>query len=344
MNSPSPKTTTYLDTATYGLPCAAAQDEALRILGEWSRGDYDPLTCDRAIAETRSAFARLHRVKPAQVAIGHQVAPFVALIAGALDRNANVLAVEGDFTSLLYPFLAAGCAVRTVALERLAESIEPQTDLVAVSAVQSADGRVADLAAIATAARHHGVATLVDSTQASGWLPIDARDFDVVVCGGYKWLSQPRGTAFMAIDDRFRDRVPPRFANWFSAPDPWSSIYGVPLRLASDARRFDVSPAWLNWHVAAVSMAAIEQLGVDAIHRHDVALANRLRLGLGMAAGDSAIVSTPVSASAVARLADAGCRVSSRAGRLRVSPHHYNDEDDIARVLEVLEPADLLAA
>ena len=76
-----------------------------------------------------------------------------------------------------------------------------------------ATGEVADLEAIAAAARDHGALTLLDATQACGWLPLDGSLFDFVVAAGYKWLLSPRGTAFMAVaaPAARRDRAPGRW-------------------------------------------------------------------------------------------------------------------------------------
>ena len=112
-----------------------------------------------------------------------------------------MVSAEGEFTSALWPFLAQGrgIEVETVPVARLAEALESRTDAVAFSAVQSADGELADLDAISAAAAHHGALTMVDATQACGWLPLDAARFDVVVCSAYKWLLSPRGSSFMTI-------------------------------------------------------------------------------------------------------------------------------------------------
>ena len=91
-------------------------------------------------------------------------------------------------------------------------------------------------------------------------------------------------------------------------------------RLASDARRFDTSPAWFSWVGTAPALEVVNRLGVEAIHAHDLRLANRFRAGLGLPAGDSAIVSADVPA-APERLARAGIQPAARAGRLRVSFH-----------------------
>ncbi len=204
----------------------------------------------------------------------------VGLIAASLPPRARVLAAEGDFTSLLFPLLAAGCHVRTIPLERPADAVDSRTDLVAVSVVQSADGRLADLDAISSAAASYDALTLVDATQACGWLPLDAGRFSVVVTDGYRWLCHPRGTAFMTIAPELRDRIVPLAAGWYAGEHPWDTCYGTPLRLASDARRFDVSPAWLSWHAAAATLELFEAVGLGRIHEHNLALANRLRTGL----------------------------------------------------------------
>ena len=80
---------------------------------------------------------------PDRVTTGNQVSTFTGLVASALPAGARVLVAEG-FTSVLFPFLAhadRGVHVRTVPRSRLIEAIGPAIDLVAVSAVQSADGR-----------------------------------------------------------------------------------------------------------------------------------------------------------------------------------------------------------
>jgi selenocysteine lyase/cysteine desulfurase len=326
----------YLDSATYGLPLSSALNELTRQTAAWAAGTYDPLACGDAVTRARGAFARMHGVPISDVAIGHQVSPLVAVVAGSLPRGARVLAVEGDFTSLLFPFLAAGCELRTVALEQIADAIDDRTDLVAVSAVQSANGRVADLEALASAAGHHGALTLVDATQACGWLPLDASRFSVLVAGGYKWLCHPRGTAFMTVAPELRERLVPLAAGWYAGENPWDTCYGTPLRLAADARRFDVSPAWFNWHMAATALEAFEQLGITQIHEHDLTLSGQLRAGLGLEPQASAIVSFEAEDGTAERLAQAGVKASVRAGRVRLSCHLYNTAQDIDRALEAL--------
>ena len=326
----------YLDSATYGLPPKVALQALSAATAAWASGRYDPASSDQAVGRARNTFARLHSVSAEDVAIGHQVSPMVGLIAASLPPRARVLAAEGDFTSLLFPLLAAGCDVRTIPLERLADAVDSRTDLVAVSAVQSADGRLADLDAISSAAASYDTLTLVDATQACGWLPLDAGRFSVVVAGGYKWLCHPRGTAFMTIAPELHDQIVPLAAGWYAGERPWDSCYGTPLRLASDARRFDVSPAWLSWHAASATLELFEAVGLGQIHDHNLALANRLRTGLGLEPSDSAIVSLDAADEATERLAGAGVKAAVRANRVRLSCHLYNHEEDVDRTLDVL--------
>jgi selenocysteine lyase/cysteine desulfurase len=145
----------------------------------------------------------------------------------------------------------------------------------------------------------------------------------------------PRGTAFVTVSDRMLESAVPHSAGWFAGEDVHASYFGPPLRLARSARRFDLSPAWFCWVGTAPALELIEEIGVQAIHDHDVALANRLRAGLGMEAANSAIVSADVP-DAAARLERAGIVAAMRGGRLRTSFHVYNDAGDVDRVLDVV--------
>ena len=329
----------YLNSATYGLPPRASFEAATRAMDEWRHGRCGFDGWDLSVGESRRSFARLHGVRPDQVAVGPQVSVFAGVIAASLPAGTRVLAPRDDFTSLLFPFLAQegrGVRVDLVALDDLPEAIDAGTDVVAFSAVQSADGRVADLDAIVAAARHHGARTVCDATQAAGWLPLDASRFDATICAAYKWLLNPRGTAFMAIGDELRDAVVPHTAGWYAADEPCASLYGGPLTISETAKRFDVSPAWLSWVAGAPALRMLEEVGIEAIHAHDVRLANAFRAGLDLEPSDSAIVSVDVDEDAYGRLERAGVRGAGRGGRLRLSFHLYNDDGDVGRALDIL--------
>jgi selenocysteine lyase/cysteine desulfurase len=148
-------------------------------------------------------------------------------------------------------------------------------------------------------------------------------------------MLSPRGTAFMAIGPGLLETVVPEAAGWYAGEDPLQTFFGPPLRLAASARRLDTSPAWFMWVATAPALAVLEELGVDAIHEHDVGLANRFRAGLGLEPGDSAIVAAEVEG-VEELLRGSGVMAAARAGRLRTSWHVYNDDADVERALEVL--------
>ena len=79
----------------------------------------------------------------------------------------------------------------------------------------------------------------------------------------------------------------------------------------------------------------LEEIGIERIHEHDVALANRFREGLGLEPGDSAIVFCDAPGGAE-RLERAGIRAAVRGGRVRTSWHVYNGDADVDRTLDAL--------
>src|SRR3954471_13625622 len=322
----------YLNTASLGLPprrgLAAVQDA----LDQWRAGRANPPDYDEPLAQSRASFAAMVCVEPSRVAVGTQVSVFAGLVAASLPPGAEVLVAAGEFTSMVFPFLAQlarGVRVREVELEHLAEAVTSRTTLVAVSAVQSADGRGADLDTLAAGSSATGAKVLLDMPQAVGWLPVDARRFAYTVCGGYKWLLAPRGTCFFTVQEGLEDELLPHSAGWYAGASPWDSIYGGPLRLAGNARRFDVSPAWQSWVGQAPALDLLAGVGTAALHEHALGLANRFRATMGLGPGNSAIVSLPLAADAEARLRRAGIAASVRAGRLRLAFHLNNTVDDV---------------
>ncbi|GAA2320027.1 aminotransferase class V-fold PLP-dependent enzyme [Streptomyces violaceusniger] len=334
--------TTYLTTASSGLIPARSVAAMKAALDGSAAGQPVIGVAFEAVEAARAAYARLVGVPARQVAAGNSVAGYAGMIATSLPPGAEVLVADGDFSSLVNPFAVRGdLKLRIVPLKEIAEAVRPGTALVAVSAVQSADGRIADLAAIREAARAHGARTLVDVSQAAGWFPVNAAEADYTVCVAYKWLMCPHGVAFLTVPEDLGD-LTPVFAGWVAGERPWDSCYGPVSELAHFARRFDEAPSLYSYLAARHSLALIEELGTEAIAAHDRALADRFRAGaiaLGhqpVAAPGSAIVSVPGLGDAASRLAEADVHVSARAGNLRASFHLYNTAADVDRLLEKL--------
>ncbi|MET9496856.1 aminotransferase class V-fold PLP-dependent enzyme [Streptomyces sp. NPDC006552] len=335
--------TTYLNTASSGLLPARAADAMRIALDTMTQGrSLDSLFTD--VEEARASFARIAGVPVARVATGSSVAVFTALIAASLPAGAEVLTCEGEFSSTVNPFYVRGdLTVRAVPLDGLADAVRPATALVAVSAAQSADGRVADLAALRAATRAHGARLYVDASQAAGWSPLDgyAPDADYVAAVAFKWLTCPRGTVFF-VGPEDPGELTPVFGGWVAGERPAESCYGPVTELARSARRFDEAPGLIAYTGARQSLAVIEELGPAAVRAHDLALADRFRAGLAalgrgpVPAPGSPIVSVPGLGSLQPELRAAGIEVSDRAGNLRASFHLYNTADDVDRLLDAL--------
>ena len=328
----------WLNTASYGLPPTPAWDAMQAALADWRVGRTSWEVWDGSTERAREAFARLIGVDSADVTIGAQVSQVLAPVAAAVPDGARVLAPDIEFTSILFPWMVhadRGVRVRTVPAAQLADAVTPDTDVVAFSLVQSANGEIARFREVVDSARGAGAMVVVDATQACGWLPFDVALADVVVVGGYKWLMCPRGTAFGYLAPAVAERVRPLAAGWYAGEDVHGSYYGPPLRLAKSARRFDISPAWFDWVATAPTLEVVEQVGVSAIGAHNVALANRFLTGLGQPPGDSAIVTVDVPG-AEQKLAAAGVRAAVRAGRVRASFHVYSTEADVDLALDAL--------
>jgi selenocysteine lyase/cysteine desulfurase len=325
----------YLNTATYGLPPHPAMHDLQEAIAGWRTGRTGRHVWEEAVERARQSFARLVGADAGNVSVGSQASALIGLAATGLPAGARVLVPEIEFTSNLFPYAVRGLDVVTVPAEQLVDAIDERTTAVAYSVVQSATGEVTDMARVAGRAREVGAVVIADATQAVGWLPVRAADADVLVCSAYKWLMSPRGTAFLVTAPEYAERMVPLSAGWYAGEDPDDSYYGLPLRLAKDARRFDVSPGWFDWIGTAASLAVVESIGLPRIHAHDVALANRFREGLGLPPGNSAIVSLR-HPDAAERFAEAGITAAVRAGSVRAAFHLYTTAQDVDRAIEVL--------
>lgn len=327
----------YLNTASIGVPPRSAVEAVREALRAWTTGTSQPSDFDAPVAAARAAYGALVGFDPADVALGGSTSALVGLVAASVPDGARVVVARDEFTSVSFPFAvhgARGVTVAEVALTELPEAAAG-ADVVAVSVVQSADGAMVDLAALRAATADTDTRVLLDATQSVGWLPLDLGWADAVVAAGYKWLMCPRGSAWLGLSPGLRADLRPLAANWYAGEDPWASIYGLPMRLAPDARAFDTSPAWWSHVAGAVTLPWLATLDRAAVRAHCVGLADRFLDGLGLAPQGTAIVSVD-RPDALPQLATAGVTASSRNGRLRFAFHLYTDDSDVELALAAL--------
>lgn len=327
----------FLNSPTYGLPPTFLVDALHEHIDAWQAGTMHAPDFDEPVRRGRAAYAALAGVPVASVVMGGSVSALLGLVAAAIPDGSRVATLAGEFTSTTFPFAAQ--AGRGLVLTELTPEALIATggdyDVVVASLVQSANGAVLDINALRAGLAGADTLTVVDATQAAGWKRLDLGWVDVSTAAVYKWLLGPRGTAWMSLSDKMSALMTPHAANWYAAEEPWSTIYGLPLRLAPDGRRFDTSPAWFGVLGSGLTMPWLASLDATVVESHCVGLANRLRAELDLSPSNSAIVSLPI-ADAADKLAGASIRASVRAGAVRVGFHLYNTDDDLDRLVDAL--------
>ena len=343
--APAPGST-YLDTATYGLPPEPTRRALAAALDAWTAGTANWIEdWDRAGERARAAFGAIVGADPSRVALMPSVSTGVGIVAAGLTPEDVVVAPADEYTSVLFPLLVArdrGTTLREASFEGLVEAIVPGVTLVACSLVQMQTGRTAPIRAIVERAAAVGARVLVDASQGTPFVPLDdvIDGIDYLVCAAYKHLLAPRGVAFLVLRAAHVGRLAPLLANWRAADQPYARYFGGPLTLAAGAAMYDVSLAWFPWVGAAESLDLIAAWRSTGVLEEPVTLARELAAGLGVPWGGSTLVLMPVQDGdrAKAALADAGIRASFRGTGIRLSTHVYNDAADIARAVAVLAP------
>ena len=334
-------TTGYLNTTTYGLPPKATLRALRRASDQWAnRAGW--MVWEEDGEECRGLFASLVGVSATNIALMPAVSLAAGLVAASLPVGPgdNIVIHESDFTSTVLAFDALtsrGVEIRRAPLDGLVGAADENTALVAVSLVQSADGRVADIEALART----GARLFVDGSQAVGAVEVDASEIDYFACHAYKWLLCPRGLGFLSIRDDRLHELTPFLSGWKARSDPYERFYGIPDTLTDDARLHDVSLSWFAAAGARESLALILSLGPETIAAHNISLAREFTTALDLDGPESPIVQVTVTdpSKVRERLEAAGVSCAVRDGSIRVAFHLYNDSNDVALAVGELKAA-----
>jgi cysteine desulfurase / selenocysteine lyase len=358
---PGSRAKIYMNTASYAIGCTPAIDALKAAADAWSQGQFDYIEAEAAGEEARAIFARLINAPAENIALIPTVSTAAGLVATHLalnERPGNITVSGGEFTSNLFPWRMLerrGWEVRLIdpvdgrlPPEVFARGSDEQTRLIAVSAVQSANGFRVDLPALREIADRSGARLFVDASQIAGALPIDvmAPRIDALAAPSHKFLLGTRGFGYAYFADDLRDAMTPILAGWKAGEEPFASFYGPEMRLSGTASRFDLSVAWFNALAERASMRALESLGLARIHQHNVSLAGAMREALltcgvpfadhGTERGSTIFATAPTPADAAERLKEAGVVTSVRSGRVRLSLHVYNTTAQVEQVARLL--------
>jgi kynureninase len=354
---------TYLNSCSLGALSHRAQQRVATFHEQWhtyGAAAWYELWMG-AIGELRGRVAGMLGADDAELAFTASTSVALATVASAVDYAARprVVIAELDFPTLGYQWMARGDVevVRvksddgaTIDPARFAEAVDDRTAILATSHVFFTTGAIQELRGLADIAHANGALFLVDAYQSVGQVPVNVRDIDadIFITGPLKWLLGGPGLAYLYVRAELVQQLRPRIAGWFGARDQFA-FDSSRFEFKDDARRFELgTPALPTIHAALGGQEIIDEIGVDAIRERDGQLTERLvsrarDAGFRVrcapdAAQRSAIVMIAHDdpGGAVADLAANGIIVDFRPGYVRVSPHFYNTEAEVDRVVDVL--------
>jgi len=316
----------------------------------------------------RAAFAELVNASAADIAIVPAVSYGVSTAARnlPLQRGQNVLVVEDQFPSNVYPWREraneAGAELRTVARPRsggwtraVLSAIDDDTAVVALPHCHWTDGGLFDLERIGEVCRGNGIALSLDVTQSLGVLPLDLQRVqpDFLSCAAYKWLLGPYSIGLLYVAERWQQQGRPIEHNWIHRKnaEDFARLVDYQEAFEPGARRFDVGER-SNFALVPAAEAGIRQLlewGVDNVCETVESMADTIvervaplglsalpkseraphYLGLQMDGG--------LPRDLLPELARRKVYVSVRGSSIRVTPHVYNNADDIDRFVAALQ-------
>ena len=244
------------------------------------------------------------------------------------------------------------CREPRIPIEDLARAIDEHTRLLSISFVQFSTGFRSNLGAIGDLCRTRGIDFCVDAIQGLGVFPLDvkAMQIDYLAANSQKWLVSPQGAAIFYVSEAKLAQLRPISVGWKSVTNP-HDYSTLDFRLASDARRFQCGSFTVPSIVAlGGSLSLFEETGITTICERVKLITDYLVERLASVGGKalrsrepgdwSGIVSFELpgrdAATAVLRCADENVVISQRDGRLRASPHLYNNHANIDRLIESL--------
>ena len=319
----------------------------------------------------RELFARLVNVPdPQDIAVIPSASYGLGIVLSntVLNAGQNIVTVRHQFPSNMYPWRRlcqeTGGLLRVVDPqgvvsgaawnEAILDAIDDDTALVAVGQVHWTDGTRFDLRQIGARAREVGAAFVIDGTQSIGAMPFDVMDLepDAVVCAAYKWLTGPYSIGAAYVGPRYRNGRPLE-ETWMAreGSEDFGGLVEYVDRYRAGAQRFDVGEAsnfvlvpmliaaleqLLEWEVRNIAKycesltgSAIERIRTHGYHVEEGTLRSPHLFGIRTPRGLDAD-------QLKRRLYENQVSVSFRGEVIRVSPHVYNDEDDMDALVHAL--------
>ena len=318
-----------------------------------------------ALARCRELVAALVNASTTEIALAINTGTGINLAAWGLPLGAGdeVVVPDSEFPANRYPWMAAaearGFRLHVVPLRDgildndalLAALDRPSVRALSVSWVGFSNGAVADLDRLGAACRSRGIYFIVDGIQGLGPFTLDVQrtPVDIFACGAQKWLLGPWGSGFTYVRREVMESITPQPVSWMAVrgSDDFSRLIDYDLTWRDDARRFEqVTLPYQDFAGMAASLELLREIGPHALSEHILRYARAVLVGArerGVALvtpennhGGTASVRPVDAMAASARLTAAGVIHSVREGTIRLAPHCYSTDADIARTLDAL--------
>ncbi|MET3844792.1 aminotransferase class V-fold PLP-dependent enzyme [Bradyrhizobium sp. OAE829] len=366
-----PREICYLNAASYSPLPIRTQEAARAAVGRKGMPWKLPASfANQQNERARAAAARLINADPSDVALTPSISYGVATAAKlvTIPRGTRVIVLESDHSSPVLEWHARaeaqGFTVETVrqpedgdwtsaVLAAIDRSGAAPVSLASISSVHWSDGGLIDIDKVGAALRACGAMFLIDATQGVGVLAMDVKRLDphFVLFPTYKWVLGPYGRAFLYVAKRHQNGIPlEQTSAGRRDVRAENSVYFTDLNYVPDARRFDMGERdyFISMEMASIGMEMLAEWGAAAVVQRIAMLTERIAegvRGIGISVPDARLRAPHIlslafkggmPAGLVEGLASDGVYVAPRLGRLRVSPHVYNDEADADRFVEVL--------
>lgn len=360
----------YLNTAAQAAMPKVAVRAALAAI-EWKK--FPHRMPDSAYHEipsrVRASLARLIGARPEEIALTTGASTGMAAVAYGLSWKPGdeVLTGKGEFPAQFSTWKPLeereGLKLRVVAprerflsAEDYIAALTPKTRLVSASLVRFDDGSLLDAARLAAACHAQGALLLLDASQCCGAMPMDVARLgaDFIAGAGYKWLLGPYGTGFFWVRSERIETMRPGPFYWQALPGAHQHAFLTfdDSRPVPGASRWDSAETgnYLNLCALDASLEFLLRIGTETVAAHNARLVammlERLPRDRCVAAspldparrGPFACFSarTPEKTAALhERLVKQKVFVSLREGNVRVSPHLFNTERNIDRLIAV---------
>jgi selenocysteine lyase/cysteine desulfurase len=317
--------------------------------------------------ELRAAFGRMLHVAPAALAFVRNTSHGLSIAADALPLSPgdNVVVPPLEYPANVYPWMAQkkrGVETRIapvrdadtglIAEEDLMAACDERTRVLSVSWVQWGTGQRLDLGRLGAFCRQRNIVFVADIVQGLGALDCDLGSLpvDIAAAGCHKWLLAPAGIGVLYVRPGLLPDLLPTNIGWNSVTDAlkWENIH---FDLKNDSSRFEEgTPNILGTAGLLASVRLLESAGFEAVERHVLEMADRLRNGLRArgyrvispdeAGRRSGIVAFRhprfANEDVLSVLSVARVRAVVRCGKVRFSPHVENHASDVERALAAL--------